>query len=331
MKRSQKIIGAFTACAAVLTLTSCSSEPVTKEFYAFDTYGSITLYDGKEKNVESLKDLLYDISDEIQAVYDTDANALDGDYLTECAEISREMSLDTGGMINITCGRLTELWGISTGEPKVPSQSEIDEAMSYMTDDFDSLSALPDGVRLDLGSSAKGYACDKANEYLESTSESCGIVSLGSSTLLYGEKPDGSTFKAAVKDPESPSDYLGVISTPAAFVSTSGGYERYFEEDGVKYEHILSMETGFPVETDLTSVTVIVPANYENGGIFSDMLATLIYAGGTAKLGEYLSSEEYYVIAADDAYNVYTSTESAYGVEFTLYEEDEYRIAELAK
>lgn len=304
-------------------LCSCSDRAVSEDFYAFDTYGSITLY-GNSRELPPLRELLEDISGELQTAYGADGNTLEGEYITECAVLSSRLSEQTGGFIDVTCGALTELWGISTDSPAVPSQEEIDNALGTLHGSFDSLSELPDGTRLDLGASAKGYACGKAAEYLEGTDISCAVVSLGSSTLLYGEKPDGTSFKAAVKNPSDPSGYLGMIVTSAAYVSTSGGYERFFEQDGVKYEHILSTETGRPVETDLISVTVIFPYGAENGGILSDMLATAVYAGGTEGLAEYMDSEEYYIIAADEDKNVYISE----GVGFTLYENTGFTLAE---
>lgn len=311
------------AAAAMLILCSCTPQKNSAEFYAFDTYCGITLYGG-EKQLSSLKDSMEDMSGELQGAYGTDANTLTGEYITDCARLSSRLLKAMGGGLNVTCGALTELWGISTETPSVPSQEDIDKALSTICGDFDSLSELPDGTRLDLGASAKGYACDKAAELLADSDAPCAVVSLGSSTLLYGEKPDGSTFKAAVKNPDDPSEYLGIIETSAAFISTSGGYERYFEQDGVKYGHILSAETGYPVETDLTSVTVIVPYGTENGGILSDMLATAVYSGGTAELERYLNAEDCYIIAADENRKVYVST----GVDFTLYENTGFSFAE---
>lgn len=318
----QKIFFVCIAASVMLLLCSCSERAVSEEFYAFDTYGSVTLY-GSGRELSPLKELLSNISSELQTVYESDANTLHGEYISECAELSSQLSEQTGGSLDITCGALTELWGISSDSPAVPSQDEIDRALGTLCGGFDSLSELPNGTRLDLGTSAKGYACDKAAVFLEDNDVSCAVVSLGSSTLLYGEKPDKSTFKAAVKDPADPSRYLGIIGTSAAYISTSGGYERFFEQDGVKYEHILSTETGYPVVTDLTSVTVIVPYGTENGGILSDMLATAVYSGGTERLGEYMASEEYYIIAADQDQRVYVSE----GVNFTLYENTGFTFA----
>lgn len=314
----------FVCLTAVLLpfFCSCAEEKTTEELYAFDTYGSITLY-GSRGDISPLKALLTDMSGELRTVYEADANTLEGEYVIECALLSSELSEEIGGGLDVTCGALTGLWGISTDSPAVPSRDDIDEALGTLYGGFDSLSELPDGTRLDLGASAKGYACDKTAEYLEGTDIPCAVVSLGSSTLLYGEKPDGTSFKAAVKNPSDPSGYLGIIDTSAAYVSTSGGYERFFEQDGVKYEHILSTETGYPVETDLTSVTVIVPYGTENGGILSDMLATAVYSGGTAELDRYMSSEGYYIIAADEDNKVYVSE----GVGFNLYENTGFALA----
>lgn len=314
----------FFVCAAVPVLfCSCSEKQTSEEFYAFDTYCTVTLYDNSAEP-SPLRELLEDMSGELQSAYTADANTLHGEYISECAILSSQLSERIGGGLDVTCGALTELWGISTDSPSVPSREDIDNALGTLCGSFDSLSELPDGTRLDLGASAKGYACDKASAFLDSSEISCAVVSLGSSTLLYGEKPDGTSFKAAVRSPGSPSEYLGIIDTPAAFISTSGGYERFFEQDGVKYEHILSTETGFPVETDLTSVTVIVPYGTENGGILSDMLATAIYSGGTEELERYMSSEEYYIIAADENKRVYVSE----GVDFSLYENTGFTFAE---
>lgn len=307
----------------MLLLCSCAPEKNSAEFYAFDTYCGVTLYGG-EKELSSLKRLMEDMSGELQGTYGTDANTLTGEYITDCARLSSELAKRIDGGINVTCGALTELWGISTDTPSVPSQEDIDKALATLCGDFDSLSELPGGTRLDLGASAKGYACDKAAELLADSEISCAVVSLGSSTLLYGEKPEGGSFKAAVKNPDAPSEYLGIIETPAAFISTSGGYERYFEQDGVKYGHILSTETGHPVETDLTSVTAIIPYGTENGGILSDMLATAVYSGGTAELQRYLNMENCFIIAADENRRVYVST----GVDFTLYENTGFSFSE---
>lgn len=328
--KPKRTFAVFLSC---LTLCSCSAntakKPQTAEMFAFDTYVSITGYDG---DTGSTKELLNALSGEFSETYNKNAGEFSGDAyadITECADICREWNKRFdgifGGSINFTCGALTKLWGISGENPHVPDQSELSAALETITSEDTPFSLMPDGTMLDFGASAKGFACDKVKALLDSTNAECQIVSLGSSTLLYGQKPDGSKFRAAVKGPNSPSEYLGTITTDAAFISTSGGYERYFEENGVKYEHILSPETGMPVETDLCSVTVITPVETENGGIYTDLLATAVYSGGTSVLREFMALDtEYGIVAADKNNNVYVSA----GVDFTLYEGSGFTLSE---
>lgn len=319
-------------------LCSCSArsvqKPKTTELFLFDTYVSITCYDGSDGGT---RELLTALDEEFSETYNKKANELtDEKYVNilECANICREWGKRFDGIfgesINFTCGALTKLWGISGENPHVPDESELSAALETITGEDTPFSSMPDGTMLDFGASAKGFACDKVKARLDKANAGCQIVSLGSSTLLYGVKPDGAKFRAAVKDPTSPSAYLGTITTDAAFISTSGGYERYFEENGVKYEHILSPETGMPVQTDLCSVTVIASAETENGGIYTDLLATAIYSGGTSALREFMSQENEFddarfgIVAADKNNNVYVSA----GVDFTLYESSGFTLAE---
>lgn len=333
-----KLRRTFPVFLSCIMLCACSAnaakKPQTTEMFAFDTFVSVTSYDG---NIDSTKELLNALSGEFSETYNKKANSFtDGNYanILECADICREWGKCFDGIfgssINFTCGALTKLWGISGENPHVPDKSELSAALETITDEDTPFSLMPDETMLDFGASAKGFACDKVKALLDSTNAECQIVSLGSSTLLYGQKPsngsaDSSKFRAAVKDPNSPSAYLGTITTDAAFISTSGGYERYFEENGVKYEHILSPETGMPVETDLCSVTVIAPAETVNGGIYTDLLATAIYSGGTSALREFTALDtEFGVVAADKNNNVYVSS----GVDFTLYEGSGFTLSE---
>ena len=200
----------------------------------------------------------------------------------------------------MTCGSLTSLWGISDGNYHVPDENEIAAALASVTDD----GTILDGTWLDFGAAAKGYACDEARRILDTAGTEYAVISFSSSTLLYGQKPDGK-FRAGITHPDG-DGYLGIIQSEAAFISTSGGYERYFEADGQRFTHILDLETGRPAETDLVSVTVIVPASLENGGILSDWLSTLIYIEGTAELDKWMAYSEFSVIAADESGKIYT-------------------------
>lgn len=313
--------------SAALLCGCTGGSPVKKELFLLDTYAGITALSGGEKALSAAEDTAKQLDEVFSAAYGADANTLADAALTECAAETFALNEKYGTSVNIACGAVTELWGISTDAPRVPDEREIKAALKNVPEPKmpkEGLQGFSDGVMLDFGAVAKGYVCDKIYGTLEAGyPESCVIASFGSSIVFYGSKPDGSKFTAAVKDPFSPSEYLGVLRTDSGFVSTSGGYERYFEENGVRYDHIISAESGYPVDTDLLSVTVIVDSHIENGGIMSDFLATQIYAEGTKGLEKYLNDTAHSLIAVDENKNVYISK----GVDFTL-ENTEYRQAE---
>lgn len=217
------------------------------------------------------------------------------------------------GKVDITSGKLIALWNITGDKPHVPTEWEIKNVLSTIGSEhihmyYDNI-YLDNGSLLDFGSVAKGYSLDKVKEYLDSTNTSYGVISMTSSILLYGEKPDGDPFKLAVRGAKG-NDIIGFIETQGGvFISSSGAYERYFtDENGNTYSHILDPETGYPVSTDLEAVTVLC-----NSGIESDYLSTLIYMGGTDNIEKHLHSDEYKIVAVDNNKKIYVSD----GLDFT--------------
>ena len=168
---------------------------------------------------------------------------------------------------------------------------------------------LTDGAQLDCGAVGKGYSLDCVKEALDqSGTAGYGTVSMTSSILCYGEKPDGKPFQIEIRDP-SGDGTLGTVSTDSCFLSTSGGYERYFiADDGKQYCHILDPKTGMPAESDLTTVTVFC-----DSGLQSDFLSTLIWLEGTEHLEEHLHAEDYQIVAQDQSGKLYVSD----GLHFT--------------
>ena len=207
---------------------------------------------------------------------------------------------------DITIGAVTKLWDVTGESPAVPSEGEIQKALDTCGIEniriSDDSCTLENKAQIDPGAAAKGYALDKAREKLKELNAQCAVVSMGSSTLLYGQKPDGKDFSVAVKDPENKGSYALRFTCGECFVSTSGGYERFFESGGKRYIHIFDKTTGKPVQSDLASVTVIC----ENG-LMSDQLSTCIFIDGKAKLKEYMQKPGIDVIAIDEKGNIYAS------------------------
>ena len=205
---------------------------------------------------------------------------LSGDTV-ELLERSLEICRETGGLFDPSIFPLTELWGFQTDDPHVPAREQIEALLPLV--DGSSL-ALEDGAlslgeeqSVDLGGIAKGFASARVMEIFVKYGVSSGMVSLGGNVQTLGAKPDGSPWRVGVRDPEgSAGDYLGVLSVRDKAVITSGGYERFFEEGGQTYCHILDPRTGYPAESDLASATVV-----SSDGVLADGLSTALYIMGS--------------------------------------------------
>lgn len=228
-------------------------------------------------------------------------------YVSDLVSRTLEYNERYGDLVDITIGALTKLWGITTETPHVPSQAELDGVLptvspAHVTAENDTVT-LTDGAQLDAGAVAKGYGLDCVKQLLDEAGEtSYGTVSMTSSILFYGEKPGGKPFTVEIRDPDG-DGILGTVSTEACFLSTSGGYERYFTaDDGKEYCHILDPVTGMPAESDLTTVTVFC-----GSGLQSDFLSTLIWLEGTEHIDRHLQAEDYKIVAQDKSGTLYIS------------------------
>lgn len=308
------IKGIIPAVISAALLCSCSNNPADRQAssqsFIFDTYAQLTVYGNEaQTTLAEVENLFGDMSEAFDLCYDMPANKLPENTLySDCLTRTRELNRLYGSGVNVFCGALTELWGISTDSPRVPSDSEISDILSGIPDVFSE--SVGDGVKLDFGAVSKGYACDRAFELLKNTDAEYAVISLSSSTLMYGEKPDGKPFRTGLTDPFTGEGYAGIIETEAAFISTSGGYERYFVPEnggGEKYCHIMDIATGRPADTDLASATVIVPSDTPNGGIMSDFLATMIFTEGSESLDKWLACEEFRVVAITEEGRVFSN------------------------
>lgn len=299
----------------------------TASFFSMDTYVTLMQYGGFTDRTTSV---VTDCADSLD-MYSGSlmefnlGTHTDDEHIFSCTEKVLALNNQYGYAIDITSGALTELWGISGDNPQIPDESEIAAALDTIGTDKIEMSSSgevkkPVETKLDFGAVAKGYACDEAYENFSFSQVSCAVISFGSSSLLYGQKPDGSKFTVEIRNPEGGDIPLGVLETGNCFISTSGGYERFFEADGKKYCHILDLSTGYPSESDLTSVTVITKG--EDGGIKSDFLSTHIFLGGTKELESHLTADDYKIIAVDTTGKVYISD----GLDFTLTEGNGYSL-----
>ena len=143
-----------------------------------------------------------------------------------------------------------------------------------------------EGMQLDLGAVAKGYIADRIKDYLLEQGVESAIIDLGGNILCVGSRPGGDPFRIGLQRPfASHSETVATVEITDKSVVSSGIYERYFEEDGVLYHHILNPETGYPYDNGLVSVTIISDESVDGDG-----LSTSCFALGLEKGMELINS-----------------------------------------
>jgi len=187
----------------------------------------------------------------------------------------------TDGAFDPTVGPLVKLWGIGTEAARVPPKAEIAKALSLIDwkkvevdEAAKTIRLRSRGMRLDLGAIAKGYAADEAKRILAAASVKAAIIDLGGNIYAIGAKRDRSNWRVGVQDPATPRGaYLGIVEGPEMTVVTSGVYERFFEEGGKRYHHILDTRTGYPVDNGLQSVTIVTGSSIDADGLSTSLFA----------------------------------------------------------
>ncbi len=182
----------------------------------------------------------------------------------------------SSGVVDLTIGKLTSLWNIGSENFTVPEKSNVEQKLKDVSWKKvvikNNVVSIGENQELDLGFAGKGIACDDAKEILLKNGISKGIINVGGSLCLHGE----GDFTVGLRNPLGDvSEYMAVLTLEESFVSTSGNYERFSEYEGKKYHHILSTQTGYPVENNLLSVTVIC-----DSGLLGDALSTACYCLG---------------------------------------------------
>ena len=298
----------FSGCGA------SQSTKISKSDFVLNTVATITLYGEAD---ESLIDECFDLCRYYEALLSrTDENSeiykLNTRQISEVSDETAELiakSLEYGaisnGKFDITIEPLSALWNFTSDTPSVPSAEEISEAQSKV--DYTTVSVsgntvtfANDYARLDLGAIAKGYIADKVKELLVSRGVTKAIINLGGNILCIGGKSDTDGFVIGIQYPFDEGS-IASVSVRDLSVVTSGTYERYFEQNGVLYHHILNPETGYPVESDLLSVTIV-----GENSCACDALSTTCFALGKASATALIESMEgYYAIFVTSDYKLW--------------------------
>lgn len=206
-----------------------------------------------------------------------------------------DIAKKTGGAFDPTIGPLVNLWDIGGDNSQVPSQQAIDHARSlvdWRLVEIDSQRGtvyLPkQGMALDLGGIAKGYAADELVAIAQEAGIQQALFDLGGNIYAFGTKADGTPWRVGVKDPAQPGGSPALaLAVQDRSVVTSGMYERFFEQEGIRYHHILNPATGYPVWNDIQSVTIV-----SKSSLLADALSTSVFLLGREKGLALLESED---------------------------------------
>ena len=289
------------------------------DFFAMDTYMSVTAH-GKdsEKTVQEVKQAI-EALDESLSVTKKDSvvyrlNEIKSADLTPDTDLLIEKSLkikkQTAGAFDICIYPIMKEWGFTDKNFKVPDP----ETLSRLCDELKNSDinidrenmkiSLSENAAIDFGGIAKGYASEKARDIICQNGINSAIVNLGGNVYALGHKSDGNNWKVAIKSPFDSEKKLGIVSVHDKAVITSGGYERYFEKDSVRYHHIIDPFTGYPADNGIVSVTII-----SGDPTLADALSTALYVMGKEKATDFWikNSGLFDFVICDETQNLYVT------------------------
>ena len=290
------ITGILIVCIAliVVVFSDKKNKTFSKTAFYFDTVITITIYNGNEE----LLDNCFKMCEKYENLFsntieDSDISKINSNSEKGIATTVSDETLElinyglkyckmSDGAFDITVGRLSSIWNFTDNTDGIlPPSHDIKNAVSdigyeqILIDGNDVLITNPN-TSIDVGGIAKGYIADKLKEYLLKNGVKNGIINLGGNVLLIGSKPDKSNYNIGVQRPfGNDGDIIVIINDKDISIVTSGIYERYFYNDDTIYHHILDTKTGYPIENNLYSVTII-----SDKSVDGDALSTCAFASG---------------------------------------------------
>lgn len=288
--KTREIIGKiiiFPLLLGITFLAGCGrpKEPLSRTGFYFDTVITISLYDKREEKLldqcfsmaQSYENLLSKTVENSDVWNINHGNGqpvgVSDDTLTLLRAALSYARL-TDGRIDPTIGPVTKLWDFSpSSDGLIPSQEDLEEALSHVgyekiLIEGNTVCLSDPQAEIDLGFIAKGYIADRLKDYLLSQGVESATINLGGNVLAIGSRPDGSPFRIGIQEPFAPEGTAAlVLPVTDLSVVSSGIYERYFENDGTIYHHILDTKTGYPVQNSLFEVTILSASSMDGDAL----------------------------------------------------------------
>lgn len=282
----------------------------------FDTYSEISATGAKcEKALGECRELLlryHDLwNDKSETSEISELNRSAGiskvTLSEETADIlnkSKFFCAETNGFFDVTIGAAAKLWNIPKN-PKIPSKEELTDVIHKTGTDILELDGenaylTKEGASVTLGAIAKGYAAEKLVNVMKKNKIRSALINLGGNVYALGSDTSGKAWKIGIADPQNDGETIGTVEVCNKSVITSGGNYRFFEEDGIRYCHILNPYTASPANSGILSVTVIC-----SDPTAADVLSTACFVIGYANSLPLLKEYEAEAVFVTDTKTVY--------------------------
>ena len=273
---------------SISVIAACSpaksgNEQVQLNGSTMGTYYVVKLYSAQELDTTALQqqiDTELELVNDLMSTYRPESelmrfNRFDSGKVFPLSEQTRlvvaealRLAEQTDGVLDVTVGPLVELWGFGAHGriEHAPEQADIDNARSVvgyqkLTLSAEGLTKSVPQLAVDLSTIAKGYGVDRVAEILEQNGISNYLVEIGGEMRIKGSKPDSQPWKIAIEKPvDAERSVQRILQTGDMGVATSGDYRNYFEEDGIRYSHLIDPRSGQPIQHKTVSATVLHPS-----------------------------------------------------------------------
>lgn len=304
-KRSKMALALIGLPLFGMILTACEEQdprglaenPIERTEFLLGTVASIRVYnEGQEEALDLAFERVTEL-DEWFAMQKEDSEIAEVNRQAGVApvEVSEEVfhvmeralyfAEESDGKFDPTIGAVTSLWNIGQENAAVPDQDELEEILNVvdynlveLNKENQTIFLQEEGMKVDLGAIAKGYITDEAARVLSEEGVNTAIIDLGGDIVVLGNSTRGEEepWRVGIQDPYGErGEILGMIDLADSAIVTSGIYERNIEEDGKSYHHLMNPETGFPVENNISGISIIA-----DNAMDADAIANIAFSKG---------------------------------------------------